>query len=156
LQPPHFWEIWCSPALGFDAAAGKARLFGDGEGTNSWISLLDVSRAAVAALERPAARGRVLAFGGPEPLSQRAIVRRFEAATGRAFELERVPLEVLHGQAAGAGDALERSFAALMAITGEGGWVLDPAEARAVLGIELTSIDGFVAAAAGTAGPAAP
>src|SRR5262249_11653452 len=36
LQPPHFWEVWASPALGFDAAAGKARIFGTGEGLNSW------------------------------------------------------------------------------------------------------------------------
>jgi len=27
LQPPHFWEIWCSPALGFDVAGGKAEAF---------------------------------------------------------------------------------------------------------------------------------
>jgi uncharacterized protein YbjT (DUF2867 family) len=148
LQPPHFWEIWCSPALGFDVAAGKARIYGTGEGQNSWISFLDVAKAAIAALDNPAARNRVLAFGGPEPLSQLEIVKRFEAATGRTLELERIPAEALRAQLDGAAGDLERSFAALMLITGEGGWVFDPAEARSVLGIELQSIDSFISFAA--------
>lgn len=143
LQPPHFWEIWCSPALGFDVAGGKARIFGSGEGQNSWISLFDVVKATVASLDNPAARNRVLAFGGPEPLSQLEIVRRVGAARGKELELERVPAEALRAQLA-SGDDLQRSFAALMLVCGEGGWAFDPAEARAALGIELQSIDGFI------------
>ncbi len=148
LQPPHFWEIWASPALGFDAAGGKARIFSTGEGQNSWISLFDVAKAAIASLDRPAARNRVLTFGGPEPLSQLELVRRVAAARGKELELERIPAEALRAQLAGPGGDLERSFAALMLITGEGGWVFDPGEARAVLGIELASIDGYLAQAA--------
>ena len=150
LQPPHYWEIWCSPAVGFDVAGGKVRIFGTGEGQNSWISLFDVAKAAIASLDNPAARNRVLAFGGPEPLSQLEIVRRFSAALGRELELERIPAEALRAQVDGSGDDLERAFAALMLVTGEGGWVLDPAEARAVLGLEPRSIDGFIAAATAT------
>jgi uncharacterized protein YbjT (DUF2867 family) len=146
LQPPHYWEIWCSAGLGFDVAGGKARIFGTGEGQNSWISLFDVAKAAIASLDNPAARNRVLAFGGPEPLSQLAIVKRVEAATGRALELERVPSEALRAQIAGSTDDLERSFASLMLITGEGGWVFDPGEVRSVLGLELAPIAGFIAA----------
>jgi NADH dehydrogenase len=144
LQPPHFWEIWCSPALGFDIAGGKARIFGAGEGQNSWISLFDVARAAIAALDNPAARNRVFTFGGPEPLSQLEIVRRVGAARGRELEIERVPAEALRAQIETSRDDLERSFAALMLITGEGGWVFDPSEVRSVLGLELASIDGFI------------
>jgi NADH dehydrogenase len=146
LQPPHYWEIWCSAGLGFDVAGGKARIFGTGEGQNSWISLFDVAKAAIAALENPAARNRVLAFGGPEPLSQLEIVKRVAAAAGRELELERVPAEALRAQIAGSSDDLERSFASLMLITGEGGWVFDPGEVRSVLGLELAPIAGFIAA----------
>lgn len=148
LQPPHFWEIWASPALGFDIAGGKARIFGTGEGQNSWISLHDVAKAAIAALDQPAPWNRVLAFGGPEPLSQLEIVRRAAALRGQDFELERIPAEALRAQLAGGGSDLERSFAALMLITGEGRWVFDPSEARAALGIELASIDEYLAKAA--------
>ena len=151
LQPPHFWEIWCSPALGFDIAGGKARIFGSGEGQNSWISLFDVVKAAIASIDNPAARNRVLAFGGPEPLSQLDIVRRVSAALGRELEVERVPAEALRGQLATSTDDLERSFAALMLVCGEGRWVFDPAEARAALGLEPQSIDGFIAGAVAAA-----
>lgn len=144
LQPPHFWEIWCSPALGFDVAGGKARIFGTGEGKNSWISLFDVAKAALAALEKPEARNQIIGFGGPEPLSQLEIVQRFEAATGRTFELEKIPAEALRAQL-GTGSDLERSFAGLMLVTGEGGWVFDPGLVRTVLGIELTPFSSFVA-----------
>lgn len=154
LQPPHFWEIWCSPALGFDVAGGTARIFGTGEGQNSWVSLVDVAKAAIASIDNPAARNRVLAFGGPEPLSQLEIVRRAAAARGSELSLERVPAEALRAQIAASTDDLERSFAALMIITGEGGWVVDPAEARAVLGIEPQSIDGFIAGAVAAAAAA--
>lgn len=147
LQPPHFWEVWCSPAVGFDAAAGKARIFGTGQGQHSWVSMFDVARAAIASLDNPAARDRVFAFGGPEPLSQLEIARRFSAARGRELELEHVPAEALRAQAEGADDPIARSFAALMLITAEGGWVFDPAEVRAALGLEPASIDGFIAAA---------
>jgi uncharacterized protein YbjT (DUF2867 family) len=146
LQPPHYWEIWCSPGLGFDVAGGKARIYGTGEGQNSWISLFDVAKAAIASLDNPAARNRVFAFGGPEPLSQLEIVRRFAVASGRELELERIPAEALRAQIAGSSDDLERSFASLMLITGEGGWVFDPSEVRAALGLELAPISGFIAA----------
>ena len=146
LQPPHYWEIWCSPGLGFDVAGGKARIYGTGEGKNSWISLFDVAKAAIASLDNPAARNRVLAFGGPEPLSQLDIVKRVEAATGRPLALEHVPAAALRAQIAGSTDDLERSFASLMLITGEGGWVFDPGEVRAVLGLALAPIAGFIAA----------
>jgi NADH dehydrogenase len=148
LQPPHFWEVWCSAGLGFDAAGGKAQIFGDGEGKNSWISMFDVSRAAVAALDNPAAKNRVLPLGGPDALSQHEIVRRFRAAGGRELELAHVPAEALRGQLATSTDDLERSFAALMLITGVGGWVYDQAEVRAALGFAPGSIDGFLAALA--------
>ena len=145
LQPPHFWEVWCSPALGFDVAGGKVRIFGTGTGQHSWISLFDVTKAALASLDRPAARNRVFTFGGPEPLSQLEIVRRLSAATGRDIQLERIPAEALRTQFDTARDPIERSFAALMLITGEGGWVFDPSEARAALGIEPQSINDFIA-----------
>ena len=146
LQPPHFWEVWCSPALGFDVAGGKVRIFGSGEGQHSWISLLDVAQATVASLDNPAARNRVFAFGGPEPLSQLDLVRRFSAAAGRELALDRVPAEALRAQLDSSRDDLERSFAGLMLLTGEGGWVFDPGEVRSALGLEPRSIDGFIAA----------
>ena len=39
LQPTFFAEIWLSPALGFDVAQGKARIYGTGTPRISWISI---------------------------------------------------------------------------------------------------------------------
>ncbi len=108
-------------------------------------------KAAIASLDNPAAKNRVLAFGGPEPLSQLDIVRRVSAALGRELEVEKVPSEALRGQLASSSDDLERSFAALMLVCGEGRWVFDLAEARAALGLEPQSIDGFIAGAVAAA-----
>jgi uncharacterized protein YbjT (DUF2867 family) len=146
LQPPHLWEVWCSPGFGFDVASATARVYGTGEGQHSWMSAGDLAKAAIASLDNPAAQNRVLAFGGPEPLSQLEIVRRFEAATGKKFEVQHVPADALQGQLDGDGDDLARSFAALLLITGAGGWVFDQAEVKAVLGIEFQRFDDFVAA----------
>lgn len=148
LQFPHFWEGWCSPALGFDAAGGTARIFGDGEGQNCWISLFDVAKAAVASIDNPKTLNRVLQVGGPDPLSQNEIVRRFQAAGGKQLALETIPAEALRGQLATSTDDMERTFAGLMLITGVGGWVFDPKEAREALGFSPVSIDGFLAALA--------
>jgi NADH dehydrogenase len=145
IQPPHFWEVWTSPELGFDVAGGKVRIFGDGTGKNSWISLFDVAKAAIASLDNPKAKNKTFTFGGPEPLSQLDLVERFQAATGKPLELDRVPMDALRAQQATSPHDLERSFAALMIVTGEGGWVYDPSEATAALGIELTPIAGHIA-----------
>lgn len=144
LQPTHFLEIWCSPALGLDAAAGKARLFGDGTGKMSWISLLDVRDAAVAAVDNPSALGETFQLGGPELLSQDAIVRRFESATARSFERESVPFSVLREGYEAATDPLQKSFAALSLICGRGGWNIDMTQTIDILPYAQRSVDAFV------------
>ncbi|MFD1734290.1 SDR family oxidoreductase [Deinococcus malanensis] len=53
----------------------------------------------VAALEDPAARGRVIDVGGPENISLREVVRVFERASGKSARVKVVPLWVLHAVA---------------------------------------------------------
>ncbi len=144
LHPPHFWEVWCSAALGFDHGNAKVQVFGDGDGKHNWISLGDVATAAVACLDNPAARNKTFNLGGPEALSQNQIIARFEAAKGRSFEIERVPAEVLQGQVDGSGNPLEKSFAALMLITAQGGWEFDSAEAKQALDVAPGPISEFI------------
>ena len=90
LQASYFMEVWLTPALGFDAANGKVRWYGDGTQPISWISYRDVARAAAAAVSEPAARNQVVELGGPQALSPREVVRMFEAAgTGGNRDRER-------------------------------------------------------------------
>ncbi len=143
LQPTHFWEVWCSPALGFDPQARKARIFGDGNAPMNWVSFIDVATAAVLALGNPRALNQTFAMGGPQPLSQNDMVRVFEEAGGRPFEREHVPLEMLQAQHAASVDPLEQSFAGLMLMVASGEWVFDSAAVREALGMEMSLASAF-------------
>ena len=106
-------EVWLGPHLGFDAANARARVYGAGENTISFISLADVAEFAVRALDTPAAENAAINLGGPEAISPHAVIRIFEEIGGRPFEVEHVPEAVLEGAMAGATDSLQRAFAAL-------------------------------------------
>ncbi|HUI42594.1 MAG TPA: NmrA family NAD(P)-binding protein, partial [Terriglobia bacterium] len=114
LQPTFFTEIWLSPAVGFDFANARARIYGPGSQKTSWISYLDVAAFAAASVENPAAQNAVVKLGGPEALSPLEVVKIFEEVGGRQFAVEHVPEEALRRQKASATDALEEAFAALM------------------------------------------
>src|SRR5689334_6623718 len=98
LQASYFMEIWLSPVLGFDYAHAKARIYGTGQNAISWISSSDVAQVAVGVLASPAAQKTILEIGGPEALSPLEVVKIFEQASGRKFELEHVPEDALQAQ----------------------------------------------------------
>lgn len=114
LQPTIFMEVWLSPALGFDAANAKAQIYGSGKNKISWISYQDVAKFSIAALDNPKARNAVIELGGPEALSPLEVVRIFERAIGRKFDIQHVPEDVLRQQRESASDPLQQTFAALM------------------------------------------
>ena len=114
LRPSYFMEAWLSPALGFDPAGGRARVYGSGSNRLSFISLADVARFAAAAVDSASARNRVIELGGPEAISQLDTVRVFGEAFERPIEVERVPEEAIRAQYEGESDAMGKTFAALM------------------------------------------
>lgn len=114
LQPTYFMEIWLSPALGFDFPNAKANIYGEGKNKISWIAVKDVASFAVASLDNPAAKNKIIQLGGPEALSPLEVVNIFETTRGKKFDLQFVPEEAMKAQKAGAKDTLSESFAALM------------------------------------------
>jgi uncharacterized protein YbjT (DUF2867 family) len=72
LRPSYFLEMWLGPALGWDFAAGTARVLGSGEQRVNWISARDVVAAIVACVDNPQAHGQTIELGGPEALSPRS------------------------------------------------------------------------------------
>ena len=114
LQPTFLTEVWLSPALGFDPAQGRARIYGGGHNKISWISFQDVARFAGAALDNPRAANAVIKLGGPEALSPLDIVKLVEQVAGKSIVVEHVPEEALRAQHGAATDSLQQSFAALM------------------------------------------
>jgi uncharacterized protein YbjT (DUF2867 family) len=113
LRPTFFMEIWLSPALGFDAAARHARIYGTGENPISWISFPNVAEFAVRSLETAAARNATFALGGPEALTPLEVVHIFEEMAGAPFAVEHVMESVLRAGKTAARRALDEAFAAL-------------------------------------------
>jgi uncharacterized protein YbjT (DUF2867 family) len=120
LQPTFFTETWLSPALGFDPAQGRARIFGDGHGPVSWISIHDVARFAVAASEGNGFAGKVIPLGGPDSLSQLQVLQIFEELGGPTCVLDHVPEPALEAQFSNAANSIEEAFAALMLTVSRG------------------------------------
>ena len=113
LRPTFFMEVWLSPALGFDVAARRARIYGTGENPISWISFPNVAEFAVRSLDTPAARNATFTLGGPEAISPLQVVRIFEELGGAPFTVEYVLESVLRAGKASARRALDEAFAAL-------------------------------------------
>jgi uncharacterized protein YbjT (DUF2867 family) len=112
LRAGVFMEVWLSPALGFDAANGKATIYGTGKNPISWISLFDVAAFAAESVDKPGKQ--IIEIGGPEALSPLEVVRIFEETTGRKFDVQHVPDEALQAQRDAATDPMQHSFASLM------------------------------------------
>ncbi len=111
VRAPLFMEVWLSQALGFEAAARRARIYGSGENPVSWVSIVDV-----AAFIGAAAAGEVsgvVDVPGSEMLTPLEIVKMFEELSGDAFVVDKVPVEVLRARFDEATDLLEKSFLAL-------------------------------------------
>jgi uncharacterized protein YbjT (DUF2867 family) len=143
LQPCFFSDVWLTPAVGFDAGQGRARIFGDGHGAVSWVSLHDVARFAVAACENGRFGGKVVPIGGPDPLTQLQVVRIFEEMGAPTFALEHVPESALEAGLANASNPIEEAFAALM-LTVCHGSVVDPRPALELLPGRLTTVRDYV------------
>jgi NADH dehydrogenase len=150
LRPSMFMEVWLSPAVGFDAANTKATIYGTGDQPIAWITIKDVARFAVESLTNPAARNKVLELGGPQNLSPHQVIKLFEKAKGKTFEVTYVSPEALQAQYDGATDPMQKSFIGLMTCYAAG----DPIEMGAIqksFGFRLTPvkehIEGIVAKA---------
>jgi uncharacterized protein YbjT (DUF2867 family) len=139
LRPSYFMQVWLSPALGFDYANARARIYGSGESPLSLISFPDVARFAVASLNNPAARNATLEIGGPEAVSQLQAVKIFEETSGRTFEVEHVPEQALADQQKASTDLMEQSFAGLMQWYARGDAV-DMEDTLKAFPIQLTSV----------------
>ncbi|MDB4882319.1 MAG: NmrA family protein [Gemmatimonadetes bacterium] len=95
LQPSVYMEVWLSAKLGWDFIENRAMIFGAGDGPMSWISVADVARYAVCALDDPRLVNRDLPLAGPEALSPNQVVKIFEELSARRFKVRRIPRPML-------------------------------------------------------------
>ena len=142
LAPSVFMEVWLSPALGFDPAKARARIYGSGRNPISWISLGDVARFAALSVDQPSARNATIESGGPAALSPLEVVRIFEQVGGRAFRVEHVDEKTLRDQRATATDPLQQSFAALMLAYAQGD-AIDMTQTLRTFPLKLLSVSDY-------------
>ena len=139
LRPGNFMEVWFSPMLGFDVAAGQVQVYGDGTPPNTWMSSGDVAEFAVWALSAEPARNAMLDLGGPEALSHLEVISIFEELSGKPLERVHVPVSELEQRYAAATGPTEKSLAGVMLGVAHGG-VTDMRELVADSGIRLTGV----------------
>lgn len=113
LHPSVFMESWLGPMLFADPVAGTAKVYGAGTHKLRYVAVTDVAELAVQCVGNPAAHNAVIAFGGPEEISQRDAVRIFEEEFGKPFEVVEIPAHALETQWKSAENPMEKSFAAL-------------------------------------------
>jgi uncharacterized protein YbjT (DUF2867 family) len=142
IKANFFMEVWLSPALGFDIANGKARIYGDGKRKINWISFRDVASFAVNTLGNNEFYNMTIDAGGKEALSPLEVVQIFEDLTGNKIDIELIPEEMLQIQKKNAQNPLEQSFAGIM-LDYANGWIMDSGGLAKKLGIDLTSVQDF-------------
>src|SRR5206468_7505479 len=72
--------------VGFDAAGGKVKIYGEGNGKVSYIALEDVAKAVVACVDNASTSRQAIPIGGPAALSQLDAIALAEKTTGRSEE----------------------------------------------------------------------
>ena len=147
LRPSVFMEVWLSSMLGWDIAAGTARVFGPGDAPMSWISIADVAAYAVRSLSDVRLVNQVLPLGGPEAVAPNDVVKMFSEVSGRPFRAAHVPLAVLRylGPVIGLFNEGVASGMSMGAQTA-GGDVIDSPLQRDI-GLPLTSLRDYAARA---------
>jgi uncharacterized protein YbjT (DUF2867 family) len=98
VRPEMFQEVWLSPAVGFAWRSGKVQIFGRGEAPHAYVAVADVAEAIVRLALAPEPP-REVAFGGPEALTRKELVERFERA-GQPLRTRHVPRPVLRAGSA--------------------------------------------------------
>lgn len=113
-QPSLFMQVWLSPMLFADPATSTAKVYGDGTEGIEYVSIGDVAEAMVQSIFDDEMRNRVVAYGGPEPVSQKRALEIFNKSFGRTFTATEIPEAALEQQWKGAQDPWQKTFAGLM------------------------------------------
>jgi NADH dehydrogenase len=95
LRPAAFMEFWAAlvgvPVL----TKGETTIFGRGQNPVNFVSVDDVARFALFALQDPAARNTTIEIGGPQNLTLLQVAETFERVSGRTARKKHIPLPVM-------------------------------------------------------------
>jgi len=98
IRPSSFQETFgdgFTPFKRIIERAGIGMTMGSGRGRHSFVAISDVARAAVLALDHPAAREAIVPVGGPEDLSYRDAYARIARVIDRRIRIVPIPRPLL-------------------------------------------------------------
>src|SRR4051794_13747974 len=98
IRPSSFQETFgdgFTPFKRIIERAGIGMTMGSGRGQHSFVAISDVARAAVLALDHPAAREAIVPVGGPEDLSYRDAYARIARVIDRRIQIVPIPRPLL-------------------------------------------------------------
>jgi uncharacterized protein YbjT (DUF2867 family) len=95
LRPTAFMEFWATLIGQPIVEKGRTTIFGRGSNPVNFVSVADVAKFALIALENSAAQNQVIEIGGPENLSLRQVAEIFERVTGKNGKKRHVPLPLM-------------------------------------------------------------
>ena len=113
-RPSLFMQIWLSPMLFADPSTATAKVYGSGDNGIEYISVGDVAEAVVQSIFDDKMKNRAVAYGGPEPVSQRRALEIFNTAFGKTFSPTEIPESALENQWSAAADPWQKTFSGLM------------------------------------------
>ena len=147
LLPSYFADVWLTPAVGFDVAGGKVRIYGDGKAKGSYVSVEDVAKAVVACVGNPKASRQAIPVGGARAYSQLEAVELVERATGKKLEREHMTGDQIKAARAAAADPMQATFLGLFDSLAHGDVI--PPDWTATLGVQPSSLEDWVKRAFG-------
>ncbi len=147
LLPTYFADVWLTPAVGFDVAGGKVRVYGDGRAKISYVGVEDVAKAVVACVDNPKASRKAIPVGGSKAYSQLEAVELVERATGKKVEREHMTAAQIEAARAAATDPMQDSFLALFEALAQGDVV--PPDWTRTLDVRPSSLEDWVKRAFG-------
>ncbi len=138
LEPNLYIDVWLGMVFGMPLAQGRPpTVIGEGRRKHSFIAQDDVRAFAQASIGNPAAIGKTLVLGGPEPISFREIAAIYETVLGRSLAVNYVSAGTpLPGLPEGV------SSLATMLDTYDSPIPMDETARR--FGVPLTSVESFV------------
>ena len=141
VRPTNFMELWMDVLAGPLFQGKPATVFGPGVKANNFISVEDVAKFLLIALQDPAARGQTIVACGPENLSQVQLVETVARVAGKPLKISHVPLPMLRVMSVAARPFSE-SFARKAAggvLMNTGEMAFDPSVTLASYPVTLTS-----------------
>ena len=95
IRASAFMEFWAAMVGQPIVDSGKTKIFGSGNNPINLVSVEDVAKIALIALENSHSPNRIIEIGGPENLSFKEVVKTFERVTGQTAKVSHVPLPAI-------------------------------------------------------------